>query len=80
MANISLTPYTNGFFVQFSSHLPRWDNSITNFSRLGTFKGTVSQDFLRDSQDLADGGQECGDTGLELWQLSFTDREAILNH
>jgi hypothetical protein len=46
MANISLTLYTNGFFgsvlmspIQMGSLSV--NNSVTNFSRLGTFKGDV---------------------------------------
>jgi hypothetical protein len=46
MANISLTLYTNGFIgsvlmspIQMGSL--RVNNSVTNISRLGTFKGTL---------------------------------------
>jgi len=47
MANISLTLYTNGFIgsvlmspIQMGSL--RVNNSVTNISRLGTFKGIVA--------------------------------------
>jgi hypothetical protein len=43
MANISLTLYTNGFFCSVLKSptqmgLPSINNSVTNISRLGTFK------------------------------------------
>ncbi len=49
MANISPTPYTNGFFgsvVKSPTQMGSLsvNNSVTNIARLGTFKGIVSRD------------------------------------
>ncbi len=52
MANISLTPDTNSFFGSFLKSPTQMEslginNSVTNISRLGTFKGSDQRVDLR---------------------------------
>jgi hypothetical protein len=51
MVNISLTLYTKGFFGSFLKSPTQMgslsiNNSVTNISRLGTFKGTQDREFF----------------------------------